>query len=272
MIRISLRRSAQPDRIRDKRFGSNLVRRAILCFALVAALFFFAVVAFHPLLALGVLFLSHLLILFPTLVANCQWWGPVITHFATPRREVWLTIDDGPDPIHTPRMLDLLQRFEASATFFVIGTRAAKYPAELEAIRAAGHAIANHTASHPSASFWSLPPSRIAAQIDGGYLPTNYFRTPAGLKNFFVHPVLERRKMELVGWTVRGLDTLSKDAEAVAARIMRQVKPGAIILLHEGHRTATDPDFHPRCLELTLAALTKANYRCVLPASCSRDR
>jgi peptidoglycan/xylan/chitin deacetylase (PgdA/CDA1 family) len=113
-------------------------RRLILSFALGAALFFLALVAFHPFLALGVLFLSHLLILFPTLVANCQWWGPVVTHFETTKREVWLTIDDGPDPIHTPRMLAILARFEARATFFVIGSRAAKFPRELEAIRAAG--------------------------------------------------------------------------------------------------------------------------------------
>ena len=71
--------------------------------------------------------------------------------------------------------------------------------------------------------------------------------------------------MELVGWTVRGLDTMSNDPDAVAKRIMRWIKPGAILLLHEGHRTVTDPDFHPRCLERTLAALTSANYVCVLP-------
>jgi peptidoglycan/xylan/chitin deacetylase (PgdA/CDA1 family) len=240
-------------------------RRLILGFALGAALFFLAVVAFHPLFALGVLFVSHMLILFPTLVANCQWWGPVMTHFETPRREVWLTIDDGPDPIHTPRLLEILDRFDARATFFVIGERAAKFPAELEAIRAAGHEVANHTATHPSATFWCLPPGRIAREIDRCEIVTRHFRAPGGMKNFFVHPVLARRQMELVGWTVRGLDTVSKDADAVAARVLREVKPGAIVLLHEGHRTATDPDFHPRCLEQTLLALTTANYRCVLP-------
>src|SRR6188472_3903087 len=99
----------------------ELSRVLILGFALAAALFFLVVIAFHPLLALGVLFLSHMLILFPTLVANCQWWGPVVTHFETTQREVWLTIDDGPDPIHTPRMLQILKRFDAHATFFVIG-------------------------------------------------------------------------------------------------------------------------------------------------------
>ena len=103
-------------------------------------------------------------------------------------------------------------------------------------------------------------PKSIEADI-----ATPYFRAPAGMKNFFVHPALARRNLRLIGWTVRGLDTVSNDPDAVAARIMRKVKPGAILLLHEGHRTETDPDFHPRCLELTLTALTKANYRCVLP-------
>jgi peptidoglycan/xylan/chitin deacetylase (PgdA/CDA1 family) len=243
----------------------EITRPFILGFAILAALFFLAAVAFHPWIALAVLFVSHILLLIPTLVANCQWWGPVVTHFETSRPEVWLTIDDGPDPIHTPRMLEILRRFEARATFFVIGERAAKFPAELESIRAGGHEIANHTASHPSGTFWCLPPSRIAQEIDQPGIVSRYFRAPAGLKNFFVHPALERRGMLLIGWTARGLDTMSRDVEAVAARILRRVKPGAIILLHEGRRTGTDPDFHPRCLERTLTALTEANYRCILP-------
>jgi len=141
-------------------------RRLILGFALFAALFFLALVPFRPFLALGALFASHLLILFPTLVANCQWWGPVVTHFDTTRREVWLTIDDGPDPLDTPRLLEILRRFEARATFFVIGERAARFGEELEAIRAAGHEIANHTARHPSATFWCLGRKRIEEEID----------------------------------------------------------------------------------------------------------
>jgi peptidoglycan/xylan/chitin deacetylase (PgdA/CDA1 family) len=244
-----------------------IARRLILGFAIVAVVFFLVAVAAYPLLALGVLFLSHMLILWPTLVANSQWWGRVVTSFATPRREVWLTIDDGPDPIHTPRTLKLLDRFEAKATFFVIGQRAAQLSGEISAIRAAGHEIANHTFSHPSGSFWSLPPRRIAAEIDAvKSATTRYFRTPAGLKNVFVHPALWRRNMLLIGWTVRGLDTVSDDPTAVAERIRRAVKPGAIVLLHEGHRTEREPEFHPRCLELTLSALAQEGYRCVLPA------
>lgn len=245
--------------------GARWPRRVILWFAVLAAVFFLAAIAFYPLVALGVLLLSHFLLLYPTLVANCQWWGPVRTRFITNEREIWLTIDDGPDPVHTPRMLEILQRFEAKATFFVIGERAAKFRAQVEAIRAAGHELANHTARHPSGTFWCLSAGRIAREIDDCDLPGRYFRAPAGMKNCFVHPVLKRRGMELIGWTVRGLDTVSQDAEAVASRILHRTEPGAIVLLHEGHRVATDPDFHPSCLERTLEELRKANYRCVLP-------
>ena len=112
------------------------------------------------------LFVSHLLVLYPTLVANCSWWGPVVTHFETPRREVWLTIDDGPDAIHTPRMLELLARFDAAPLSSPSGKRLRRTPAELAQIRAAGHEIANHTFSHPSGSFWAYFPAAIAREID----------------------------------------------------------------------------------------------------------
>ena len=79
-------------------------RLLLLGFAVAASIFFLVMIPFHPFLGLAVLFLSHMLILYATLVPNCQWWGPVVTHFETPRREVWLTIDDGPDPRHTPRI------------------------------------------------------------------------------------------------------------------------------------------------------------------------
>ncbi len=242
----------------------DLGRRFILGFALVAALFFLATVAFHPWLAVAVLLVSHILMLYPTLVANCQWWGPVVTHFETSRREVWLTIDDGPCHLHTRRLLEILRQFDAKATFFVIGRRVEEFPAEFAAIRAEGHEIANHTATHPSATFWCLPPGWIAAEIDGCKVDARYFRAPAGMKNPFVHPALRRRNLRLIGWSVRGLDTVKSKPEAIAARVLKRACPGAILLLHEAHHLS-DPEFHPRCLELTLRRLTSEGYRCVLP-------
>src|SRR5881394_2040718 len=96
-------------------------------------------------LAFAPIFLSHVLLLYPTLRANCQWFGPVMRSFETDKTEVWLTIDDGPSPVHTVAILDLLDRFKARATFFVIGSRAEKYPHLLTEILSRGHEIANHT-------------------------------------------------------------------------------------------------------------------------------
>ena len=86
------------------------------------------------------------------------------------------------------------------------------------------------------------------------------------MKNFFVHPALDRRKLELVGWTVRGLDTVSKDADAVAARILRR-GAGRVQLSSSTKGTAPRPTriFIRAVSSGRFIALTKANYRCVLP-------
>jgi peptidoglycan-N-acetylglucosamine deacetylase len=224
-------------------------------------------------LALAPLFLSHLLLLYATLVANCQWWGPVVTRFETTEQEVWLTIDDGPSPAHTTKMLDALEQFDARATFFVVGEKAEKFPHLITEILARGHALANHTHTHPSGTFWCLGPTRIRSEIDRcaetlrttRERPANFFRAPAGMKNPFVHSALARHAMTLVGWTVRGLDTVRRNPQRVAARIEKAARPGAIILLHEGQRTARNPDFNPRCLKLTLQRLSDRGYRFVIP-------
>jgi peptidoglycan/xylan/chitin deacetylase (PgdA/CDA1 family) len=252
---------------------SRWPRRALLGFAFLAPCLAFYLLRTNLILALVPIFLSHLLLLCPTLVANSQWWGPVIRSFETTEPEVWLTIDDGPSPAHTVAMLDLLDRFQARATFFVIGKRAEEFPHLLTEILARGHEIANHTYSHPSGMFWAAGPGRIAAEIDlcaellraAPDRPARFFRAPVGLKNVFVHPELNRRRLALIGWSVRGLDTVRRDPAKVAARITRAARPGAIVVLHEGHRVARHPEFHPSCLELALSSLAEKGYRCVIP-------
>ncbi len=247
-------------------------RGALIAFAAFAPLL--AVCLRHsPLvIALAPIFVSHLFLLYATLAPNCQWWGPVIQSFATSEREVWITIDDGPSA-HTLRFLDILEQHRARATFFVIGKRAEKYPHLITEILARGHQLANHTYTHPSSSFWAALPRTIASEIDrcaqvlrsAPDRPATLFRAPAGLKNVFVHHELRRRTLHIVGWTIRGLDTVRRDAGSIAQRIKNKTQPGAIILLHEGHRTKRDPDFHPRCLELTLQELAGAGYSFVIP-------
>src|SRR4051812_48038001 len=103
-------------------------RTALLAFAFVAPVLGFLLVPFDLALALAPMFFSHVLLLYATLSANCQWFGPVMRSFETTEQEVWLTIDDGPSPPHTTAILDLLDRFDARATFFVIGRNAEQYP------------------------------------------------------------------------------------------------------------------------------------------------
>src|SRR3977135_4602164 len=108
--------------------SSPWIRRALLGFAFAAPVLTLYLCRTHLLIALAPIFISHLLLLYATLVPNCQWWGPVIRSFHTTKPEVWITIDDGPPPDHTAKILDLLERFNARATFFVVGTRAEEYP------------------------------------------------------------------------------------------------------------------------------------------------
>jgi peptidoglycan/xylan/chitin deacetylase (PgdA/CDA1 family) len=248
-------------------------RRALLGFVFIAPFLGFLLVRVNLVLALTPIFLSHVLLLYATLVPNCQWLGPVLRSFESSEPELWLTIDDGPSPVHTIALLDVLDRFQARATFFLIGNHAEQHPHLITEILARGHEIANHTYTHPSGSFWFAGPGRIAAEVDlcaellrtAPDRPARFFRAPAGLKNVFVHPELNRRRLELVGWTVRGLDTVRRDPARVAERIVRRIKPGAIVLLHEGQRAEKDPQFNPRCLELTLSGLAEKGYRCVIP-------
>src|SRR4051812_46497342 len=96
-------------------------RTALLALIFVAPVVSLFLLRFNVFVALAPIFVSHLFLLYATLVANCQWLGPVMRSFETTQREVWLTIDDGPSPAHTLAILDLLDRFDARATFFVIG-------------------------------------------------------------------------------------------------------------------------------------------------------
>src|SRR5215213_5769908 len=203
------------------------MRRLILGFAAAAPILLLLVWPWSPWAGVGILALSHALILYPTLRPNVQWLGPVITRFATNANEVWLTIDDGPTA-DTRAILDLLDAHGAKATFFVKGVLAEERPELLREIVSRGHSVANHSYSHPSGTFWCLPPGRIAAEIDGGRRAigeVRWFRAPVGMKNPFVHPALARRGMRLIGWTARGFDAVASDPREILARILPHLRP-----------------------------------------------
>ena len=220
---------------------------------------------------------SHGALLYATLRPNNQIFGPVITGF-TPAcgDEVFLTIDDGPDPGDTPRLLDLLDAHGARATFFVRGDRARAYPAIIAEIVRRGHGLGNHTLHHPQATFWCLGPGRLRREIGGcndvlrdltGQTP-RLFRAPVGMVNPFVHGIAAACGLRLVGWSARGFDGVkgrAADPAAVVRRIMDTLRPGGIALLHEGRRGAAGEAVNVRALELLLAELAARGWRGVVP-------
>ena len=239
----------------------------ILGFAAIAPLALILLWPHAPLAGIAVLALSHALLLYPTIRPNVQWLGPVITHFETTRNEVWLTVDDGPTD-DTPAVLALFDRLGVKVTFFVKGIHAAAHPDFISDILARGHSLANHTQTHPSGSYWCSLPGRVGAEIVEcnrvlarltGAAP-RWFRAPVGMKNLFVHPALSRRGMRLVGWTARGFDAVAGDPAQILARILPDLAPGAIVLLHQGREHSL------RVLETVIAALQERGYAFVIPS------
>ncbi|MET0541388.1 MAG: polysaccharide deacetylase family protein [Variovorax sp.] len=225
--------------------------------------------------ALGVVALNHALITGAVLMPRGSLIGPNVTRLpqaAIERRELALTIDDGPDPEVTPQVLDLLDAAGARATFFCIAERVAAHPGLAREIIARGHSIQNHTAIHRH-DFSLLGPRGYAAEISRaqdmlvavtGQRPT-CFRAPAGFRNPFLAPVLRRLGLSLVSWTRRGFDTRERDAAKVLARLSRNMSAGDILLMHDGNaaRTANGRPVVLEVLPPLLQKIAQARLRAV---------
>ncbi|MEO5883811.1 MAG: polysaccharide deacetylase family protein [Caldimonas sp.] len=199
--------------------------------------------------ALGAVAANHLVLTAGGLWPRSQWLGRNWTRLpaqAAARREIAITIDDGPEPEVTPAVLDLLEAHQARATFFVIASAAARHPALCREIVRRGHSVQNHSERH-SHAFSLLGPRGLAREIgaaqsrlaDLAGVAPRYFRAPAGLRNPFLAPVLERLDLELVSWTRRGYDTVRREPERVLARLCAGLDAGDILLLHDGNSAQT---------------------------------
>jgi peptidoglycan/xylan/chitin deacetylase (PgdA/CDA1 family) len=199
--------------------------------------------------ALGALVINHAIITTAGLLPRTTLLGPNLTRLpdsAAARREIAITIDDGPDPEVTPRVLDLLDAASARATFFCIGWRARQHPALCKEIVARGHRLENHGDSH-SKAFAFFGPGRMKADIAAAQVtfaeitgqPPRYFRATAGLRNPFLDPVLHGLGLKLASWTRRAYDTRCGDPDTVLQRLTRKLRPGDILLLHDGHAART---------------------------------
>jgi peptidoglycan/xylan/chitin deacetylase (PgdA/CDA1 family) len=222
----------------------------MLTFRTTTILFFILLLAFNLLRGLGysmftpTIVLISLFMAIPVILSFFPCTGyhykPVICKGSENMPCIAITFDDGPDPDHTPALLDILAQYRVQATFFLIGR---KIPGNEEIVRRMirdGHQIGNHSYTH--GWFWSfLPPQRMAAEME----KTNqlihsltdqaprWFRPPYGVINPMVSIALKMFPLQVVAWNRRSFDTSTKDPAQILRKFSRSLKAGDILLFHD---------------------------------------
>ena len=223
-----------------------LIARSIFIGPISIAVSAVALVVYLGLVMCGVLFMRL------GMFADVTWRGPAGAE------GVALTFDDGPSPEHTPRVLDMLDEARVKATFFVIGKKADAHSDLVRAIVERGHAVGVHSYTHDRLFSLRTPRfvredlARAVRTIERitGERPT-MFRPPIGHTNPRIAREAARLDLDLVGWSIRGLDGLAgARADRVADRVIRRLGDGAIVLLHD----AAERDDHEPA---SLAALPR---------------
>ncbi|MES2442536.1 MAG: polysaccharide deacetylase family protein [Pseudomonadota bacterium] len=209
--------------------------------------------------------LAVLIALFAISKARCfQLIGTPICRVETSEKLVALTFDDGPDKTGVDAILPVLARYRAHATFFLIGRGIENAPGEAHRLLAAGHELGNHSYSHPR--MWGLFPGAYEEEIRRtdallrreGASPT-LFRPPYGKRLTGLPIAVANTGYRMVTWDIEDPDA-SLDARGYADRVLEQVHPGAIILIHAmypNRRTARE------ALPLILEGLKQRGYRAV---------
>lgn len=164
------------------------------------------------------------------------------------KRQIAFTFDDGPNPKYTMELLDLLKHYHIKASFFVVGKNAEKYPDIIRRMHQDGHLIGIHNYIHTSN--WLMPPWKVkqglerSAQIIEsitGEKP-NYYRPPWGMLNLFDYFI--HKNFKIILWSLMTGDWSSKGgSKKIEERLLRGIKPGGIIVLHDsGENWGADED------------------------------
>jgi len=164
---------------------------------------------------------------------------PVISKGASGKKAVAITFDDGPDPLTTPLLLQLLLKRQIKATFFVTGEKAAAYPELVKELVRQDHLVGNHSYKHSYRMLFKTSPTIVedieAAQKvfnDFGIRPLA-FRPPAGITSPRLGSALLKTGMYLVNFSCRPLDGGNRRISNIASRTLKRIRPDDIVLLHD---------------------------------------
>jgi peptidoglycan-N-acetylglucosamine deacetylase len=167
-------------------------------------------------------------------------FGPVLTHLPGDEPVVSITFDDGPNPQATPRILDALRRAHVTATFFVLGRHAERWPELVRRMAVEGHQIGNHGYFHRK--LHRRTPAYVRDDITRGTeqivrasgVRPRHFRAPHGFRSPWVTPIAASLGQRTVGWSLGVWDSARPGAAAIAARSIEGMNAGSILLLHDG--------------------------------------
>jgi peptidoglycan/xylan/chitin deacetylase (PgdA/CDA1 family) len=173
------------------------------------------------------------------LAPNSPVFGPVVGR--GPRdRALYLTFDDGPNPAATERIVGILTEAYVPATFFMVGRHVERYPELARMVAREGFGIGNHTQTHrrlalagPARTRWEVQAAHQAILAATGHPPT-CFRAPHGYRNPYLRSAVAAYGYQVFGWTFGVWDTALPGAEVIQDRMRRGVRPGAVLLLHDG--------------------------------------
>lgn len=161
-------------------------------------------------------------------------------NYSTKESEIAITFDDGPNKEFTPKILALLKKHHAKATFFLIGNQVEKNSEIVKNIITEGHTIGNHTFSH-SNNFGFLKTEEIIADLKKTNqvveeltgLKLNFFRPAFGVTNPRIAKATKELNLDAFGWSIRSLDTTKDTKEKILSRITKNIKKGDVVLLHD---------------------------------------
>lgn len=172
-----------------------------------------------------------------------------VTHVSTPEPVVALTFDDGPDPQSTPRLLDLLDKYDAKATFFVVGLAAREHPDIVQRTAREGHALGNHSWDHPSFPLLTGRAQRLQMRWCEEVLPpqdVKLFRPPWGHQNLKSRCNAALLGYRVVAWSSMAEDWRRDPADLLVDRVEERLRPGAIVLFHDALFRTDRPEHRDR--------------------------